>query len=545
MPQDTHAIAQIPAQRTRRIAALAVAAIVLLAASARVSAASFTFADVEERARQAAATAYTPPSAGAPDFLQAMTFEQWQTIRYRPREGDLWQGAAPLLPRIFLPGFLFEQTAAINVVERGEVRRLSFSKEQIHTQDQDLAAKLAGVDLGFAGFYLDYPGGNGESMAESDFPGIIAASYLHFRGRNARFGPYSRPLILDLAAQSGEQPAFFREFWLCEPEPGAESLTVFAFLDAPALTGAYEIVVTPGTTSVLDIRAVLYQRHGVAAPVKIGLAPVVGMYLFSEKDRGDPTDFRPEVHNCDGMLIHQADDAWLWTPLQNPQRLAIAGFDLDNPLGFGLLQRDVTFDHYQDLRRRYERSSSVWVEPKGGWGQGRLELVEIPSAKEFHPNIMAYWVPELTAAETADAGAPGAALLDIAYRLYSMPPGGKLHEFGMVRDTRTARSADDNSVTVVVDFEGEALNALPADTGLTSVVDAPQEAPLLEKNLMKNEVTGGWRLTMKFALPQSGVLQNLLAAREGPPQLAFSAFLKKGENLPEVLTETWRYNYIP
>ncbi|MCD8352133.1 MAG: glucan biosynthesis protein [Planctomycetaceae bacterium] len=518
----------------------------LLAGKHTIAAETFSFADVEERARQAAATAYTQPSAGAPDFLQAMTLEQWQTIRYRPREGDLWQGASPLLPRIFLPGYLFGQTAALNVVDGGEVRPLRFDPELIHTQDPDLAAKLARTDLGFAGFYLDYPGGNGETVAEADFPGIIAASYLHFRGRNSRFGPYSRPIILDLAAQTGEQPAFFREFWLCEPQPEGEALTIYALLDAPALTGAYEIIVTPGTTSVLDIRAVLFQRRGVAAPVKIGLAPVVGMYLFSEKDAGDPADFRPEVHNCDGMLIHQADDAWLWTPLQNPQRLAIAGFDLNNPLGFGLIQRDVNFDHYQDLHRRYERSSSVWVEPKAGWGQGRLELVEIPSAKEFHPNIMAYWVPEAGAAETADNSTNGLGpLLDISYRLYYMPPGGRLHELGAVKDTRTARSSEDNSVTVVVDFEGEALNALPTDTGLTSVVEAPPEAPLLEKNLMKNEATGGWRLTMKFSLPQSGVLQNLLAAREGPPQLAFSAFLKKGENLSEVLTETWRYNYIP
>ncbi|MCD8140128.1 MAG: glucan biosynthesis protein [Planctomycetaceae bacterium] len=510
------------------------------------AAASFSFADVEERARQAAASAYTTPSAGAPDFLQAMTFEQWQTIRYRPRDGDLWQGASPLLPRVFLPGFFFGQTAAINVVESGEVRRLHFEPELIVTQDPDLAAKLAAAELGFAGFYLDYPGGSGDAMAESDFPGIIAASYLHFRGRNSRFGPYSRPIILDLAAQTGEQPAFFREFWLCEPAPEGEALTVYALLDAPALTGAYEIVVTPGTTSVLDIRAVLYQRHAAAAPVKIGIAPVVGMYLFSEKDAGDPADFRPEVHTCDGMLIRQSDEAWLWTPLQNPQRLAVAGFDLNNPLGFGLLQRDVDFDHYQDLHRRYERCSSVWVEPKGGWGQGRLELIEIPSAKEFHPNIMAYWVPEAVTPDAADKTADKAKpLLDIAYRLFFMPPGGRLHELGAVKDTRTARSAEDNSVLVVVDFEGEALNALPADTGLTSVVEAPPKAPLLEKNLMKNEATGGWRLTMKFSLPQSGVLQNLLAAREGPPQLAFSAYLKKGENLSEVLTETWRYNYIP
>lgn len=209
-----HSTRAIPPSTIRHplVAALAAVLVMLAVGNSPVAAASFSFADVEEQARQAAASAYTPPSAGAPEFLQAMTFEQWQAIRYKPRDGDLWQGASPLLPRIFLPGFLFGQTAAINVVESGAVRRLDFDPELIVTHDPDLAAKLAAAELGFAGFYLDYPGGSGEAMAASDFPGIVAASYLHFRGRNARFGPYSRPIILDLAAQTGEQPAFFREF---------------------------------------------------------------------------------------------------------------------------------------------------------------------------------------------------------------------------------------------------------------------------------------------------------------------------------------------
>lgn len=198
---------------------------------------------------------------------------------------------------------------------------------------------------------------------------------------------------------------------------------------------------------------------------------------------------------------------------------------------------------------RYDLASSLWVEPKGDWGAGEIELVEIPDSKEYHANIIAYWVPgpkeaSPDGAAGATGGAPASAFT-LQYRLYWMPPGTKLHDLGVVRDTRIARSDEDGSIAVVIDFEGEALNALPADTGLTSVVEVPKEVGLLEKRLMKNGATGGWRLTLKLAPPRGGVLDSLWAAREGPAQFAIAAHLKRGENLPEVLTETWRYNLTP
>ena len=37
---------------------------------------------------------------------------------------------------------------------------------------------------------------------------------------------------------------------------------------------------------------------------------------------------------------------------------------------------------------------ALWVEPKGDWGAGAVQLVEIPTEDETHDNIVAYWRPD-------------------------------------------------------------------------------------------------------------------------------------------------------
>ena len=514
---------------------------------------AFAFAQLETLAKQLADQPYTPPEEVVPDFLRALTREQWRAIRYRSENTSASGNANDAFAVDFLyPGSIFTHTVRINIVDGPRVRPLVFSPEMFEVADEKLAEQLRQLQLGFAGFSLSYPGAPANVGEDDDTLGLMGTSHFQFRGRKARYGGDARLVALDTAAPSGEQRPFFREYWLHSPDSDAKEFVIHALMDSPGMTGAFEIVVTPGTTMILDVHAGFFRR-GTSRPAKIGLAPITGMFLFSETGRGDISDYRPEVHSCDGLLMAANDNDWRWVPLKNPQRLAINSFELDRPRGFGFMQRDTNFDHYQDLRNRLERCSSLWVEPKGDWGAGGIELVEIPSDKDIHSNIMAYWIPADDSplsraagvskpdAESADGNAP----LILDYRLYWMPPDIPMHELGAARDTRIARTPEADGITFVIDFEGGLLNALPADTGLTSVVDAPPEAPLLDKQLMKNEVTGGWRLVLKFGLPQDGVLTRLLAARDGPAPLRFSAHLKRGENLAEVLTEKWIYNWAP
>lgn len=503
----------------------------------------FSFTDVKAEAQRLAGVPYAEPEGSVPEFLCSLSLEQWRGIAYTDAVEMRWAAEKlPVHPRLLVPGYMYTRPVAVNVVDEKGVRRLSFLPELARTGDKELAERLLRTDTGFAGFEMVAPVADGSGAPL----GMMTASHFIFSGRNARPGVFSRPLALDTATPPGECFPIFREYWLRKPN-GDEPVTVYALMDSPAVAGAFEFVLSPGTSLIVDVRAVFFPRRGATEPKKVGLAPLTGMFLFSETGKGDFVhDYRPETHNCDGLLVASGENDWTWTPLKNPVRLGVGEMPVAGLRGFGLLQRDTSFDHYQDLQARFERSSSVWVEPKGDWGDGRIELVEIPGTREYHSNILAYWVPApRPSGTTQDAGEEGIPAFSVEYRLYWMPPDVKMHELGVVRDTRMEQPAGKGVVTFYIDFEGEALNGLSADTGLTSVVGHPKEVVLLEKSLLKNDVTGGWRLVLKMELPQSGVLDGLLAARKGPPQLPLTAYLKKGENLSEVLTETWRYTVTP
>jgi glucans biosynthesis protein len=94
------------------------------------------------------------------------------------------------------------------------------------------------------------------------------------------------------------------------------------------------------------------------------------------------------------LLVETAAGEWLWRPLNNPAALSTVAFVEENPRGFGLLQRDRTFEHYLDAEAHYHQRPGLWVTPLGDWGKGRIELVEIPTDSETNDNIVAYWVPQ-------------------------------------------------------------------------------------------------------------------------------------------------------
>ncbi len=512
----------------------------------------FALGEVEAKARQLAEKPYENPDESVPAFLRAITKQQWDSLSFKP-DHALWKNSGlPFEVGFYHPGFIYNRTVAINVVTNGGSERIPFSHEMFNPGDPALTEQIGKANLNFAGFALRYrpPGSDGEGEGE-EIAIFLGASYFQSVGRHSRFGLYARALALNTALPDGEEFPYFREYWLVKPKPGDASLILYALLDSPSMVGAYRLEIVPGTSTVMNVESRLFQRQGAKLPQKIGLAPLTSMFLYSETTNGKPGDYRPEVHNSDGFLFRTGKDGWTWRPLNNPARLTVDSFPMPNPQGFGLMQRDGNFDHYQDLGARFDQRPSLWVEPRGDWGSGHLELIEIPGTEDFNTNIVAFWVPDLpdnkpasngNAAEKKPAGAPSLAL---SYRLYWMTPGTCPHQLGRAMDTRMVKSPANDAVTFIIDFAGEELNALPSDTGLASAVETTEQAPLIDKQIQKNPVTGGWRLTLKFRLPQEGVVESLFSARSGPPRFRFNAFLKKGENLTEPLTETWHFDFTP
>ena len=515
-----------------------------------VPAPGFAFADVEGLARRQAEKSYKTADSRLVEALRAIPEDKWNAIAFKDAR-RLWHDSGlPFEIGFFHPGFIFDQVAAISEVDGGRERPVAFSPEMFDLGDPAVADKVKPLDLNFAGFRVYFPINDGDHKDEV----VVFLGGTHFRAvaRKSGYGLTARGLILNPAASEGEEFPYFRRFWLVRPEPDSTLLTIYALLDSPSLTGAYQFIIKPGTSTVMEVKARLFKRSGARWPKKIGLSPVGGMYLFSEKENGSSLDWRPEVHNADSLLVATDQGEWLYRPLINPGRLAISGFELAGLKGFGLMQRDADFDHYQDIEARFDRSPSLWIEPLGDVAKGRLELIEIPSNRDYNDNILAFWMPERLSTSSSTDGAPptepGSVAesqtdISLSYRLYWMAPGVTPHELGRVVSTRQVIEPQLEKATFVIDFESEDLNAIPAETGLASQIETGENYPLLEKSLKKNQITGGWRLMFKVRLPQEkSVMQSLISVGKDPVSPRFKARLIKGENLPEPLTETWVYD---
>src|SRR5262249_10112221 len=153
---------------------------------------------------------------------------------------------------------------------------------------------------------------------------------------------------------------------------------IYALLDSQSVTGAYEFVIRPGDQTLVDVRARLFERKRVK---EVGIAPLTSMFFYGEERPRPVQDWRPEVHDSDGLLIQSGTGEWIWRPLVNADRLILSYFDVENPRGFGLLQRDRDFRHYEDLEARYDMRPSTWITPFGNWGPGLIKLVEIPTSR--------------------------------------------------------------------------------------------------------------------------------------------------------------------
>jgi glucans biosynthesis protein len=280
-------------------------------------------------------------------------------------------------------------------------------------------------------------------------------------------------------------------------------------------------VIAPGEETRVDVSLRLFLREPVE---KLGIAPLTSMFLRGENSLDDLHDFRPETHDSDGLLIASGTGEWIWRALDNPERLQLSSLALDNTRGFGLIQRDRDFDHYQDLEARPDLRPSVWIAPEGDWGSGRVELVQLPTRTDVNDNVVAYWVP-------AHAAPPPGEPLAYAYRMVWYGDDPRWPPSGRAVSTLRDRGTHEDGWRFVVDFEGPALRALPADAvvqGVVTVGTAEGQGELIEQQVIPNGVTRGWRLVFQV--------------RPSHEPLELRAFLRRGE---DVLTETWSYLLAP
>lgn len=480
--------------------------------------AAFDLDDVAEQAKTLAAAPFQDPVQAVPGWLGELSYDQWRDIRFRP-ERALWRDRGlPFEVQFFHPGLYYDRTVVINEIDQAGVRPLPFSPGQFDYGRNDIASRVP-QDLGFAGFRLHYP--IKAAAYKDEVIVFLGASYFRAIGKDQGFGLSARALAIDTAAPSGEEFPWFKEFWLVRPARAATDLEVFALLDSPSLTGAYRFVIYPGTQTIVEVEGRLFRRREVG---KLGIAPQTSMFLFGENSTRSFDNYRPEVHDSDGLLLWSDTGEWLWRPLDNPETLQVHSFQMTNPRGFGVLQRDRDFRNYQDLETLQERRPSAWVTPKGQWGPGRVELVEIPTDKDIHDNINAYWV--------FDKLPPMPEPITFAYKLaaYGDDPGRP--PAGRATATRRESAPNEAGHRFVVDFEGKQLEKIPADDVLravVSVVGGDEKGRIVSQYVIKNPFSGGWRLGFEVD-------------PAGSEQVELRAYLDKAGS---ALTETWSYSLVP
>jgi glucans biosynthesis protein len=376
----------------------------------------FSYEALIARAQEMAGQAYEPPLRPAPEVVDRIDYARHGELVFRTQRamfsGQPDTGAEKGYPLEFFPlGKYATKRVQMFAVESGRATEILYTPDFFNMPADNPARELPS-NAGFAGFRLQewY---TEPDWTRQDWVAFQGASYFRAIGADGQYGLSARGILID-AAVAGLPEEFpdFREFYI-EQQPGSTPdtpVTICALLDGPSVTGAYRFRITRGLDRskgvIMEIEARVFLRKSVS---RLGLIPLTSMFWYGEYGKGRMQDWRPEVHDSDGLAMWAGSGERIWRPLNNPDYTSVSAFGDESPRGFGLLQRDRNFDHYLD-GVFYDRRPSLWVEPIKPLGRGAVQLLEIPTDDEIHDNIGAFWVPE-GPAEKGNS-------YDLHYRLY-------------------------------------------------------------------------------------------------------------------------------
>ncbi len=479
---------------------------------------------ISARAQSLSKQEYRPYQGALPKALQEIDYEQYRSIRFKS-EKAIWRNQKLFEIQLFHPGFLFKETVDLYLVKPdGYNAKVDFDPSFfLYEGKAESIADQIPKDFGYAGFRLHYP--LNDANYKDEVMVFQGASYFRLVAPGQVYGISARGLAVNTAEPGGEEFPRFTEFWLVEPKPDDTHIVLYALLDSPSVSGSFRFELTPEINTQVNIESRLYPRTSIQ---KLGVAPLTSMFFYGENQTEHKDDFRPEVHDSDGLLMHTAANEWVWRPLKNPKTLQVIGLQDVNPKGFGLLQRDRHFNNYLDNEARYHQRPSFWVTPLNQWGKGRVELVEIPTSTETNDNIVSYWVPN----EPIEPGRE----YRFNYQLSSIDGDPQQHLSAKVMRTRIGWAAmlgqpnppPKSKRQFIVDFQGDNLAhiAKQADVQANITLSSGKKSELTVTRL-----PGPDQMRVSFKLdPEQGqpVDMRLFLSLHGKP-----------------ISEVWNYVWLP
>jgi glucans biosynthesis protein len=481
---------------------------------------AFDYARLKGLARSMANNPYKAASSKLPAPISKLTWDQWQAIHYRD-DHSLWYGEGLRFQvRFFHLGFTVTKPVRLYTVEHGQAQELAYDSAMFDYSRSGVDGRLLPTNLGFAGFRLLF-----HTDWVRDIAAFQGASYFRAVDSDKQYGMSQRGLAIDCGSSRPEEFPDFVAYYLERPARDSSRLTVYGLLDSPSVAGAYRFTIDVSDSIVMDIDSALYPRKTID---RLGVAPGTSMFFYGSNDRRVANDWRPSVHDSDGLQINNGANEWLWRPLVNPAALRVNSFVDDSPHGFGLMQRDREFDHYQDDGVFYDRRPSCWVEPRGNWGRGAVMLVEIPTVDETFDNIVAFWTP-------ADKPQPGQELL-YSYRLYWCKYNPVSFPLAQVAATRTGiggvvgQKHGYFSWRFVVDFAGGNFPLLSEDARVEPVITASRGQVEIASARPLTSIKG-WR-----------AMFDLKPTDDSTEPINLRLYLAVND---QPLTETWIYQYTP
>lgn len=489
----------------------------LASTEAQTTRLTFDFDRLTQDARGLAEQPYRPIDEPRREALARIDYDAFQTIRYRSSKqlfGDV-DSSYPIA--LFHVHAHAHTPVELYTVEHGDITPIRYDPGRFDFADPALLESTPSEALGYAGFRVLY-----REQRPGDWLAYMGASYFRTAGPHDQYGLSARGIAVDTAISDGpEEFPRFTSFWLEPATDEGSGVTVYALLDGPSLTGAYRMQWTRGEAVVAHIEARLFMRQSVE---RLGIAPLTSMYWYSETE-ASPLDWRPEVHDSDGLLIRNGAGEQLFRPLMAPRAVRVSSFVDENPHGFGLVQRDRDFDHYQDDSVFYDKRPSTWVEPIAGFREGSVMLVEIPTDDEIYDNVVAFWNP--SDPETRER--------TVEYRLHWLDRVPSENGLAEVVATRTGRGGIPGHPRppgvhkFVIDFQGSRLDGLDRQSGVEPVVSASAGGEV--QNAYTLPVVGKdatWRLVFDLATTTTEPIE-------------LRAYLRRAD---DALSETWLYAYL-
>ncbi len=468
----------------------------------------FTFDTLLAEAKKRAATAYSPQRNSLPAVLDKLSPEQYRSIQFNPDAG-IWRAEGlPFRLELLRAQHNLQTTITISTVEHGMATDV-VPTQAMFEMSPTLPAQLGKVSFPISGFRVRSHINSKKIWDE--FLVFQGASYFRAVAQNLLYGLSARGLAINTAEPSGEEFPVFTHFWVERPGTHANSIVIYALLESESTTGAYRFTVRPGVETLTDVDLTLFPRAEMRV---VGIAPLTSMFLFDETNRGRLDDYRPEVHDSDGLQIESKSGEHIFRQLANPIKLQVSTFTTQAPQGFGLVQRSREQSDFQDFDAQYERRPSAWIEPKGDWGAGAVELVEIPSGRETNDNIVAFWRPT----QSLTPGHPA----HFAYRIVwcAEPPLPK--SLGKTVATRSGASLDGKRRVFLLDFvgAGEKIDGLHLDLSASA-------GRISNATLMSNSALHGLRASFELDPRDADLVELRLRIMRGD----------------RPVTETWLYRW--